>query len=48
MSRVTTISVSREEKAALDEAKYELFGTDEVPYGTVISELTARVVDGDE
>jgi hypothetical protein len=36
----TTISVSHEEKDRLDAAKLELFGTDEVPYGAVITELT--------
>ena len=43
MMRETTISVSQEEKDALDEVKHELFGTEEVPYGAVISELTTRV-----
>lgn len=48
MVRETTISVSHDEKAALDGAKRELFGTKEVPYGTVISELAARVADTGE
>lgn len=38
--RETTISVSSDEKDQLDNAKIELFGTDEVPYGAVITELT--------
>lgn len=37
--RETTISVSQSEKDRLDDAKAELFGTDEVPYGAVITEL---------
>jgi len=37
--RGTTISVSHSEKDRLDDAKTELFGTDEVPYGAVITEL---------
>lgn len=45
MFRETTISVSHEEKARLDDAKQELFGTDEVPYGATITELTDRVTD---
>lgn len=44
--RETTISVSRAEKAALDEAKLELYNTDEVPYGAVICELAGRFTDG--
>lgn len=43
--RETTISVSSEEKAALDELKLELYGTNEIPYGVVIAELTERVTD---
>jgi len=38
--RETTISVSHAEKDRLDAAKVELFGTEEVPYGAVITELT--------
>lgn len=41
--RETTITVSRKEKRRLDDAKAELFGTDEVPYGAVITELVARI-----
>jgi hypothetical protein len=41
--RETTISVSHNEKNRLDDAKAELFGTDEVPYGTVITELVDRI-----
>lgn len=43
MPRNTTISVSHEEKACLDDAAEALFGTDEVPYGAVVSELVTRV-----
>lgn len=45
MIRETTISVSYAEKAALDEAKHELYNTDEVPYGAVIFELAGRVTE---
>lgn len=48
MRRETTISVSYEEKNTLNEAKRELFGTEEVPYGAVITELAARVVEEGE
>lgn len=41
--RETTVSVSHDEKDRLDDAKAELFGTDEVPYGAVITELVARI-----
>jgi len=41
--RETTISVSHDEKDRLDDAKAELFGTDEVPYGAVITELVEQV-----
>jgi hypothetical protein len=41
--RETTISVSHDEKDRLDDAKAELFGTDEVPYGAVITELVDRI-----
>lgn len=44
--RETTISVSYAEKEALDEAKLELYHTDEVPYGAVIYELAKRFTDG--
>lgn len=44
--RETTISVSREEKRALDEARFELYQTEEVPYGAVIYELAGRYTDG--
>ena len=40
--RETTISVSNEEKAALNEAKLEMYGTKEIPYGVVIAELIDR------
>jgi len=46
--RETTISVSRAEKAALDEAKLELYQTEEVPYGAVIYELAGRYTDGEK
>jgi hypothetical protein len=42
MQRETTISVSHQEKDRLKEAASELFGTDEVPYGAVVSELLDR------
>ena len=45
LMRKTTISVSRAEKNALDEAKLELYDTKEVPYGAVIYELAGRVTD---
>lgn len=45
LMRGTTISVSRAEKNALDEAKLELYDTKEVPYGAVIYELAGRVTD---
>lgn len=40
--RGTTISVSEAEKEALDEARLELYMTNEVPYGAVIYELAGR------
>lgn len=43
--RGTTISVSEAEKDALDEAKLELYNTDEVPYGAVIYELAGRFIE---
>lgn len=46
--RETTISVSREEKSALDEAKLELYDTEEIPYGVVIYELSRRITDTEE
>lgn len=48
MNRTTTISVSDEEKRLLDNAKEELFGTQEVPYGTVITELVGCAIDPQE
>ncbi|SFC63320.1 hypothetical protein SAMN05444422_112110 [Halobiforma haloterrestris] len=48
MLRETTISVSHEEKELLEEAAIELFGTQEVPYGAVVSELVEQVTDTDE
>lgn len=39
MARENTVKVSNEEKNLLDEARESIFGTDEVPYGVVISEL---------
>lgn len=47
MSRTTRISVSTDEKRRLDEAAKTLCGTTEVPYGEVISLLTAEVADGE-
>ena len=47
MPRKTTISVSYEEKNRLDDAKQQLFGTSEVPYGAVITELV-RLADTDK
>jgi|GEM_PF-6407990 len=44
MRRDTSISISHDEKDRLDEAALDLFGTDEVPYGAVVSELVDRVV----
>jgi len=39
MARQNTIKVSDFEKSLLDEKRQEIFGTDEVPYGVVISTL---------
>ena len=46
--RKTTISVSRAEKDALDDARLAMYNTDEVPYGAVIDELAGRIIDGKE
>ena len=46
--RETTISVSRSEKDALNEARLAMYNTDEVPYGAVIDELAGRITDADE
>jgi tRNA(Arg) A34 adenosine deaminase TadA len=43
MLRETTITVSYDEKDRLDEARREMFGTDEVPYGAVITRLVDEV-----
>lgn len=39
MARENTVKVSDEEKEALDAAREDIFGTDEVPYGTVVQRL---------
>lgn len=39
MARDNTVALSDEEKAVLSEKRIEIFGTDEVPYGVVISKL---------
>lgn len=46
--RETTISVSRAEKDALDEARLVMYRTDEVPYGAVIYELAGRITDAEK
>lgn len=46
--RETTISVSRAEKDALNEARLTMYNTDEIPYGAVIDELAGRVIDDKE
>ena len=46
--RETTISVSRAEKDALDDARIAMYNTDEVPYGAVISELAGRITAAEE
>lgn len=46
--RETTISVSYEEKRALDKAKVELYHTEEVPYGAVIYELAGQLTGTEE
>jgi hypothetical protein len=43
MARENTVKVSNEEKNALDRARQQLFHTDEVPYGVVISKLCENV-----
>jgi tRNA(Arg) A34 adenosine deaminase TadA len=44
MLRETTITVSYDEKDRLDEARREMFGTEEVPYGVVITRLAGKVL----
>lgn len=39
MARSNTVRLSDSEKLELDELRKKLFGTDEVPYGVVISKL---------
>lgn len=39
MARENTVKVSDEEKEALDAAREDIFGTDEVPYGAVVKRL---------
>lgn len=39
MSRDTSIAVSEEEKARLDDVAQEEFGTEDVPYGATITAL---------
>lgn len=46
--RESTISVSHAEKTALDEAKLELYNTEEVPYGAVIYELAKKFTDDEQ
>jgi hypothetical protein len=43
MARDNTIALSDEEKEILSEARLDIFGTDEVPYGVVISTLCEDV-----
>lgn len=45
MARDRSIAVSQEELDALKDARMRLFGTDEVPYGVVLQELTSMVND---
>jgi hypothetical protein len=44
MPRENTVKVSGEEKAKLDDARQELFNTDEVPYGATIARLCEEVI----
>lgn len=46
--RGTTISVSEVEKEALDEARFELYMTNGVPYGAVIYELAGRYLENQQ
>lgn len=39
MARDTTIALSEDEKESLDSVRDDIFGTDEVPYGTVVEHL---------
>jgi len=39
MARENTIKLSDEEKDGLDAVRDDMFGTDEVPYGVVVSKL---------
>jgi len=50
MARDDQIRVSKEEKQALDSVKQDMFGTDEVPYGAVITPLINhwRKTEGDQ
>jgi len=43
MARQNTVKVSNDEKTSLDKARESIFGTDEVPYGVVISKLCENV-----
>ena len=43
MARDNTIALSDKEKEILSEARIEIFGTDEVPYGVVVSKLCEDV-----
>jgi hypothetical protein len=43
--RETTISVSYDEKERLDDVAHELYGTTEVPYGEVITQLVIKATD---
>lgn len=39
MSRDKTVALSDNEKERLDGVRQEIYGTDEVPYGVVITDL---------
>jgi hypothetical protein len=43
MARENSIAVSDEELQKIKDARMEIFGTDEVPYGVVISTLCEDV-----
>lgn len=43
MARDNTIALSEEEKEELSAARISIFGTDEVPYGVVVSKLCEDV-----
>jgi len=47
MARETTIRVSQAERDDVEEAAYQLCGTNEVPYGKVVSLLIENAPDVD-